>query len=78
MVPFVLYFIAIINEKNGSPMFFFLERAGVLRIIILRERKVRNGPQYNAQTRQKNTGKKTRTLIQIGEKTLSLSHAVIG
>ena len=31
---------------------FFLEHARELRIIILRERKVRNGPQYNAQTRQ--------------------------
>jgi hypothetical protein len=37
---------------------FFLKRAGELRIIIyIRERKVRSGPQYNARTRQKNTGK---------------------
>jgi hypothetical protein len=30
--------------------FFFLEHAGELRIIILKERKVRNGPKYNAIT----------------------------
>jgi hypothetical protein len=32
---------------------FFLERAGELRIIILKERKVRNGPKYNTTTGKK-------------------------
>jgi hypothetical protein len=34
----------------GPKVFFFLEHAGELRIIILKERKVRNGPKYNAIT----------------------------
>jgi hypothetical protein len=37
----------------GGPVFFFfffsLKRAGELHIIILREGKVQNGPNYNAQ-----------------------------
>jgi hypothetical protein len=37
---------------------FFLEHAGELRIIILKERKVRNGPKYNAIT-GKNKKEKT-------------------
>jgi hypothetical protein len=43
------------KHRNMSMMrscraFFFLEHAGELRIIILKERKVRNGPKYKAIT----------------------------
>jgi hypothetical protein len=43
--------------------FFFLERAGELRIIILKERKVRSGPQYNAITGKKTKEKQTKPIL---------------
>jgi hypothetical protein len=46
-----------VTDKSSYQIHFFLERAGELHIIVLRETKVQSGPQYNARTRQKNTRK---------------------
>jgi hypothetical protein len=45
-MPFITY--SMHKQRRGH--FFFLEHAGELRVIILKERKVRNGPKYKALT----------------------------
>ena len=48
--PLILF---LVRHCGSLRPFFFLEHAGELRIIILKERKVRNGPKYKAVTGKK-------------------------